>query len=332
VVSNHADDNSSQSIGRHVHVLYNCRELANAVKDVLSTRGRRLVISAYVGEGAQDYLPRPKGATLICWPQAGGTNPNAVSKLLKSGVKVFFADNLHMKLYHGQGRGAVVSSANLTRNGLGGGLKEIGVRLPPGAIDIDKVLSSIARRKWTLAEHERLVRQTDLFWRRNPPTTKRSPRANSYAHWYLATGRPPWKLGWWDAYGEFSRDDIEWAKTKGLPEPDDYIPAERTKTYEIGDWVLTFRLSGKEKHHRVSDFKWLFIDKVIRDKADRKSEYPFHAVQLRDWRGQGLRPPFVCGTDFKRCFAAAATKIRLTPMKGMTLPTHGLLRLLRPCT
>ena len=31
-MNNHTDDSSSQSIGRHVHVLYNFRELANAVK------------------------------------------------------------------------------------------------------------------------------------------------------------------------------------------------------------------------------------------------------------------------------------------------------------
>ncbi|MEO0080808.1 MAG: phospholipase D family protein [candidate division WOR-3 bacterium] len=126
----------------HVRVLYAFRELAAAVKQVLSTKQRRLVISAFVGEGALNFLPRPRNTTLVCWPQPPGTNPAAVSSLVKAGVKVFFADNLHIKLYYGKGRGVVLSSANLSRNGLGGGLREIGVLLPPDAVDPDRVLSS----------------------------------------------------------------------------------------------------------------------------------------------------------------------------------------------
>jgi hypothetical protein len=62
-------------------------------------------------------------------------------------------------------------------------------------------------------------------------------------------------------------------------------------------------------------------------------EYPFHAVQLQDWRRQqGIRPPFVVGEAFRRRFAIAAAKVRLTRVKRMIFPTHGFLKLLLPRT
>lgn len=316
-----------------VRVLYGFRELANAVRHVLSASRRCMVISAFVGEGAVGYLPRPKNTTLICWPHPSGTNPAAVSALVKSGVKVFFSDNLHIKLYYGKGLGAVLTSANLSRNGLGGGLKEIGVLLPPDVVDIDRVLSAIPRRKWTQKEHKRLWSQWDDYWRRNGRHTTTTSRANSYTCWFHTLARRTWKLGWWDGYAGFSREDIEYAKSRGLSAPDDYIPAGRANTYKKGDWVLTYRLSGEEQHPRVGTWEWLYIDKVIRGKTGIEPGYPFHAVQLQDWRRQqGIRPPFVVGGAFRRWFAIAAAKVRLTRVKRMIFPTHRFLKLLLPRT
>src|SRR5262245_37865896 len=110
-------------------VLYTAAEVRSAIVRLFSfSRGRRVAISAFVGDGAEAYLPKPSGIQLICWPKEGGTNPNALRRLMAKGVEVFFCDALHMKVYWAEGRGAVVTSANLSRNALGAGdLKEVGV-------------------------------------------------------------------------------------------------------------------------------------------------------------------------------------------------------------
>ena len=103
--------------------------------------GRRVAISAFVGDGARAFIRKPLGVEIICWPRAGGTNPLELNRLKNAGAHISFADRLHMKVYWAAKRGAIVGSANLSTNALGaGGLKEFGVLLPPGSIDIDELI------------------------------------------------------------------------------------------------------------------------------------------------------------------------------------------------
>ena len=76
-----------------------------------SAKGRRVAVSAFVGEGAEMFLPRPKGIELVCWPKVGGTNPNVLRDLIKKGVVVRFSDNLHMKVYWAKGTGVIITSS-----------------------------------------------------------------------------------------------------------------------------------------------------------------------------------------------------------------------------
>lgn len=99
---------------------------SNDVRKELTTlmapsKRRRVAISAFVGKGARDYIPKPRGVELICWPRAGGTNPQELRRLKRGGVKIGFANLLHMKLYWAAGRGTLVTSANLSTNALGAG-------------------------------------------------------------------------------------------------------------------------------------------------------------------------------------------------------------------
>jgi hypothetical protein len=55
---------------------------------------------AYVGDGAEDYLPSPKGIELICWDKEGSTNADTIRKLPNDyKVNIWFAKNLHAKIY-----------------------------------------------------------------------------------------------------------------------------------------------------------------------------------------------------------------------------------------
>src|SRR5437016_5112972 len=152
-----------------LRVLYTSDAVRKTVIEMFRTAtGRRVAISAFVGNGAEAYLPRPEGIELICWPKEGGTNPTMVRRLLKRGVKVEFADNLHMKLYWTADKGAVITSANLSTNALGSGnLRECGVLLRSSDLDIGKVLRSIQRRDVTRKELLELDREYKDYHKRN---------------------------------------------------------------------------------------------------------------------------------------------------------------------
>ncbi len=110
-------------------VLYQSSDVRREIIKIFSHGGRRRVaIAAFVGDGAESYLPKPPGLEIICWPKAGGTNPNTLRRLTKRGAKIRFADRVHMKVYWADGYGAVITSANLSTNALGSGdLKEAGI-------------------------------------------------------------------------------------------------------------------------------------------------------------------------------------------------------------
>ena len=81
-------------------ILYTQSDVYHAITKLFQAPTvRRVAISAFVGKGAESYLPNPQGITLVCWPKAGATNPHALRKLMKSGIEVQFTDRLHMKVY-----------------------------------------------------------------------------------------------------------------------------------------------------------------------------------------------------------------------------------------
>lgn len=130
--------------------LYTSKEIRQAIAEIfrVGKDGRRIALSAYVGDSADSYLPFPKKLEVICSPTPGATNPSAIRKLISLGATVQFVDGLHMKVYWSEGVGSVVTSANLSINAMGvGGLKEAGVLLGPEAIDIDQLLKSL-RLQW----------------------------------------------------------------------------------------------------------------------------------------------------------------------------------------
>lgn len=67
-----------------------------------------------------------------------------------------------MKVYWSEDQVAVITSANLSINVLSGGrsgLKEIGVLLPPGEVDIERIIASLRSRRVFELELEELERK-----------------------------------------------------------------------------------------------------------------------------------------------------------------------------
>src|ERR1700677_1929169 len=105
-----------------MRALYNSNEIRRAVRATFGTgSGRRVAVVAFVGTGAEAYIPKPKGLELYCWPSPSGTSAKAIRTLQRLGVTVYFVPRMHMKVYWSAKRGVIIASANLSTNAYGQG-------------------------------------------------------------------------------------------------------------------------------------------------------------------------------------------------------------------
>jgi hypothetical protein len=288
-----------------MNLLYTSAQVRQKIRDLFySSKGRRIAITAFVGDGAESYLPKPEGIELICWPKAGGTNPNAIRKMLDRKVKVFFADSLHMKVYWTEDKGAVITSANLSTYALGsGGLKEIGIFLPPGKLDIDKIVKSIKRRPFSEAELLKLDNTHKEYRKRNPGSTVKRPDAISFREWYGLKG-PPWKIS------GYIYDDVPLSSKAravlrdefGVSECEEVMTAERGR-FKKNDWILGFNMEDD----RVSGIGWMFAHHVVKvSQSDRAYDRytPYQILQAYPLKTYDL-PPFGLDKSFRTAFKQA---------------------------
>ena len=291
---------SKKTTLKNSDILYTSGAVKKAIVGLLKTsKARRVVITAFVGNGAEAYLPKPNGLHLICWPKVGGTNPSAIRKLIKNKVKVSFVDSLHMKVYWTEDVGSIITSANLSTNALGSGnLKEVGVFLAPGKVDIDKLINSLKTRSVTKRELAELQRQHDLHVKRNK--IKLKSEGLTFKEWYETPLRTAWKFGWADYEGDLSSNAQQIVKNEYNVRDCHNFVAARKKDFVEGDRVLFFLL----KKNTVSQIKWGTIDFVVRiSKSDKEYavEYPYQAVQV--WPNKIYEtPPFQIDKAFRQAF------------------------------
>jgi phosphatidylserine/phosphatidylglycerophosphate/cardiolipin synthase-like enzyme len=308
-----------------VKVLYTTREVRSAITELFKDgKGRRrVVVSAYIGDGAEYYLPFADGVQVICSPTPGATNPHAIRKLIKRKAEVWFCDKLHMKVYWSEGKGAVITSANLSTNALGvGGLKEAGVLLGPNSVDIEKLLATLARRPAKSGLHELDLKHRE-YHKRN--SFRQKSHRVSFAEWYRSPIRQQWKLM---VCIEFSYDPISQAsQDRSLNQfgtgPCTWAWSAENNVVE-NEWVLCAALRQADS----GDFGWLYVDHIqkvsVRDKAYSK-EYPYELVQLQPLKTYE-EPPFEVNAKFKKAFRDAAAELNIrTESKSPTLPHPELL-------
>ncbi len=307
-------------------VLYNSSEIRKEIIRIFkSYNERRVAISAFIGEGADAYLPTPQGLQLICWPKAGSTNPDMLRELIKRGVDVFFADDLHMKLYWSESQGAVLTSANLSTNALGSGnQKEIGILVSSKDIDIDHLIASIQTRHASKNELQELDRLYKSYVVRNPHEFKYRHRAMSFAEWYESPFRKEWKLGWYGEYGPISSIAKERAMREyGVNEPKDWLNACEGE-FKEGDWILSFKLIRLPRQ-----LQWISVDDVVSvpksDKAYEK-EYPYQVVQTHP-NNCYPQPPFrINNKKFMKAFSNAVQKFGVDKVKKVITPPNDLIK------
>lgn len=285
---------------------------------------RRIVISGFVGAGASVYIPKPQGVTIVCWPKAGGTNPDTVRSLLRRDADVRFADNLHMKVYWAEGRGALVGSANLSTNALGSGqLKELMVALPAKAVPIDRLLRSVKSRPVTPVELKKLDREHRKL-ARYVGWSSRPPMPTDFCDWFNSPHRSDWKLGWWEVETAFSAASKQKARADYDRQPRVAICGRRSD-YAPYDWILSFELTSR----RVRKPEWVFADFVVNGSAAKHDRTPFEAVQVSSSRELPL-PPFIIDRRFSQTLSTACDRFGIERLKAAktVIPPQRWLQLL----
>jgi hypothetical protein len=309
-------------------ILASSTSIRRAVSNLLAPgRTRRVAITAFIGEGARTFIRSPKGVEIICWPKAGGTNPDELRKLKQAGARIRFADRLHMKLYWAGGRGAIVTSANLSKNALGAGdLKEFGVLLSADSVPIDDVIESLKSRRFNIRDMQSLEHEHRKLKARQ---RRRFDRV-SYLEWSELPARPEWKLGWWDRVGAISKTAKGIAKNDfNVRSPEDFVSC-RKGDYRKSDWVLAFRLTDKG----ASSPNWIYVDFCSRvgrgEKEAYDAAYPYQAVQVSTSRYYPL-PPFAITRSFRAALREASMGFGINRIKGLrgVRPSVDLLKLIK---
>jgi len=281
-------------------VLYTSTEVRSAIRSLFRDQtAERIVISAFVGDGADAYLPFPKGLRLICSPTPGATNPNALRLLMRKGVFVEFVDSLHMKVYWSKNRGAVVTSANLSTNAMGaGGLKEAGVLLGPNKLDkldIERMLGHLKRRP-AKPELRALDQLHKDFYKRNGWTGNKRPKPG-YAEWFVSSARARWKIFFYAT----KADDLSMAAKQSTRKefnkaPHDWIWSRLRRVRE-NDWILC----GFTARGRLQELSWLFADRVFAvPRLDKNycPDYPYEVLQIHGAKHYPP-PPFSANKQFR---------------------------------
>lgn len=288
-------------------ILATATEIRDEIGQLMAPGTRRVAIVAFVGSGASAYIPRPKGAMIVCWPKAGGTTPSAVRDLIGRGANVLFADKVHMKLYWARGRGAIVGSANLSTNALGsGGLKELAVKVSDKSISIDALLKNVRPRAVTEKELNELERAHRRLGRQ---FTGHEPSID-YNQWFESKHRNKWRLGWWDEPCDYSKKAISKAKSEYGRTPLNAIWG-RPSDYTRNDWILNFRLTNKG----ARELKWLQVDFTVHA-GTRKDMFPYEAVQVRTMK-ECTVPPFSLSGRFIGALNRACQRFGIKRLKNL---------------
>ena len=185
---------------------------------------------------------------MICNPAAGGTNPNTLRSLQTRGAKVQVSDRLHMKVYWSKKRGCLITSANASHNALGrGSLKESGIFLPPGSVDIEKLIAYAKPRRLEPLDLQRLD-QAPPQQRKWTQSGGKNEKPWDFLKWYESLHRQFWKIAWTDEEGSGTAEVVK-SQTKrsyGVSKPSAWTSCGKDRVKQ-GDWLLAFYPSKEQR-------------------------------------------------------------------------------------
>ncbi len=314
-------------------ILYSSAEINRGIRQLFADPDitkKRIVIVAYIGRDATDFLPSPQGVRVICSPSPMATSFSGICALQGRGASVEFADGLHAKVYWSEGRGCVLTSANLSMRALGmGGLKEVGIFLQDTDFDIEALLKVVCPRHPTSGELGKLRKAEELaklMIKRIGIGSGRETKRTTFLDWYKNHDQVNWKLGWWTISAPAAKE----AKSKSYIEYGVKSPAEHINcapgTILPNEWVLMVELTAKS----AKSIQWMFSEFIVRVKKTERGifekSYPNQAVQPLPSR-RYHEPPFLIDTSFRSALRAAIKACQPSTImnRKSLVPTSSLL-------
>lgn len=308
--------------------------IRRAVRELLSVPGdERVIAVAYVGRDAASYLLAPGGISLYCWPQAGGTNPYAVEDLVSRGVQVHFAPRLHAKVYWSRANGALIGSANLTRNALGeDGLQEVVVWVPARQFDIKKFVHSLEIEPDFDAALRRLHSAHLKFMQRAPFRAESLPSATAptFAEWMDSGNGAAWRFGWYDDPATAPKDALrQLEEATGTTKHATFLAVERASTLRDDCFTLSCRVRKERRTYSISRPYWWLPETCVSTDDKRWADNP-HLWFARRKIPPGTRPPFDAQERrFVRALTLAARELTDDEWNRSVRPTKVFLKRLR---
>lgn len=299
--------------------LYSSAEVHTCIKKIFgqpSKGDKRVALVAYVGSDGECYLPHPHGLRIICNPSAGGTDPDTLRQLIKHHAKVEISDNLHMKVYWSRNRGCIITSANASSNALGrNGLKEMGIFLPAGMININRLIRYAHPREAQESDLRRLDNRAREFNKNIRANRKLKRAASDFLKWYSAPHRSNWKMTWadYEVSGTASAVKEQTALEYGHREPHTWVSVGANRVRR-NDWLLSLTFSEKG----IKSVHWQYVDFVVKihvkEKRYYQRDWPYHAVQVNS-SSKCQVPPFQITTQFRKALSNAIKTYTLERIK-----------------
>lgn len=278
-----------------MHYLRNSLEIKQKLQSLFSGSGEKWAIVGFVGYNALDHLPRGvDNLSVICWPKAGGTNPDGVRRLIDNGVSVYFCDRLHQKIYWKNRTGLIIGSANLSDNALGeNGLHEFAVYCEDNDFDINQITSGLDYLRATPEALAKLdVEHAALARREKGPLNGKFSSAPSFLESLKTRCPKQWKLVTWSELREDSSQIQTEVKTHFGKESWINDNDVDSGAFEIGDFVLQLKINDEGIIERANA-RWLLVDHIV-GKRNNRTIIQVHKLDNR------TPPPFKIDSAFQK--------------------------------
>lgn len=260
-------------------------KVASAIRQCQPTK----IAVAFLGANWREFITDVTNLQYVIVSPELGTNPSAVRALAEEigWERVHLFDRLHAKVYLGE-QGAVVGSANLSKNGLSGdGLIELCISLSSGAkmLELEGILDgwrAVSQGQYPTerAKLSKLV-EMDAEWAKAivhglAPKPNQVPSIldfslsqddDFYVCWYQDSEEPTYSSELRQQSKTFN-DDMHFAK------------GDVVSPYK---WVLAWKATNALRPHLGKAPYWLFIHQVFKNGiVDKGYEYPQCGIQRND--------------------------------------------------
>lgn len=249
------------------------------LRDTLSDVRPTHVAVAYLGYGWDNYLDVSALEEIVVSPTLGSF-PYALDNLLDAaeeyGFAVHFQPDLHAKLFIGSDA-CLIGSANLSRNGFSGGLREAGVYLP-GMESVKQARSVFDQLKngavTNRGKQRDMVRNLVATWQKARrqgllPNEDGDRPDSTILDWKLGVERV--LLAWYDAdvvTTSLNEEQIRQAVPEiGSNDPSryftDFSTLAENDDVRAGDWLIMWAAKENGLPDQRYNPYWLRVDQVI---------------------------------------------------------------------